>query len=382
MKKIVILGASGSIGKQTLDVVRQHPKELQCIGISIGKNIPWLRELLSTQSFPVVCVQDQADAQQLQSEFKDICFVYGEAGLIHISTLPESDLLVSALVGFVGLVPTLAAIQKGKDIGLANKETLVVAGQLINEACMQHNVKLFPIDSEHSAIYQCLQGNNRSDVEKLWITASGGSFRDLSVAQLANVTLEGALTHPNWSMGAKITIDSATLVNKAFEVIEAHWLFEIDYAKIEALIHPESIVHSLVEYVDGSLIAQLGSPDMRLPIQYALLGPKRFPIENHQRLNLSEIASLHFAAVSKERYPLFYRIIAEAKQGGNRTTIVNAANEVAVAAFLNKQIRFIDIEKIIIATLDILVYEDITCLDDIVRCDALSRQTAMQQIGD
>jgi 1-deoxy-D-xylulose-5-phosphate reductoisomerase len=296
--------------------------------------------------------------------------------------LAEADLVVNALVGFVGLVPTMAAIAEGKDIGLANKETLVVAGKLMTAAAKQHKVKLLPIDSEHSAITQCLQGNSAADVQKLWITASGGSFRAKTRAQLVGVSVDQALAHPNWSMGAKITIDSATLVNKAFEVIEAHWLFDIPYANIETLIHPESIVHSMVEYVDGSLMAQLGSPDMRLPIQYALLGPRRFPIENHAHLNLIEIGKLHFEPVSRERHPLFYRVIAEANRGGNRTIVVNAANEIAVDAFLNGKIDFMAIEEIICSTLEAIPYTDINSLEDCLRCDGESREAALKKIGD
>jgi 1-deoxy-D-xylulose-5-phosphate reductoisomerase len=382
MKKIVILGASGSIGTQTLDVVAQHPAQLSCIGISVGHNIPWLRELLKRQSFSLVCVREEADAIALRSEFKDIPFVFGEAGLIRLSTLDEADLVVNALVGFVGLVPTMAAIAHRKDIGLANKETLVVAGKLMKEAAREHHVRLLPIDSEHSAITQCLQGYDLQDVAKLWITASGGSFRDRSREQLKGVTVSEALAHPNWAMGAKITIDSATLVNKAFEVIEAHWLFDIPYAKIEALIHPESIVHSMVEFTDGSVIAQLGSPDMRLPIQYALLGPRRFPIENLTRLNLAEIGKLHFEPVSQTRHPLFFRIVEEANRGGNRTIVVNAANEIAVAAFLAGKIDFMAIEEIILSTLDRIAYADINSLDDCLRCDGESRAAALKKIGD
>jgi 1-deoxy-D-xylulose-5-phosphate reductoisomerase len=382
MKKIVILGASGSIGTQTLDIVFQHPKELSCIGISVGRNISWLRAFLATRFIPMVCVQSQEDAQRLKNEFGNTNFLFGEAGLITLSTLPEAEMVVNALVGFVGLVPTLEAIKKGKEIGLANKETLVVAGKLIIEAAAQHNVSIRPIDSEHSAIFQCLQGNRIEDVHKLWITASGGSFRDKSRDQLNDVTLEQALAHPNWSMGAKITIDSATMVNKAFEVIEAHWLFKMPYAKIEAILHPESVVHSMVEYADGSLIAQLGSPDMRLPIQYALLPDRRYVIKNHRRLKLSDLAQLRFAPVDQERYPLFYRIIEEAKRGGNRTTIVNAANEVAVGAFLAGKIKFLDIETLICSVLDAIPFSELASLDDILRCDRASREAAHKKIGD
>jgi 1-deoxy-D-xylulose-5-phosphate reductoisomerase len=381
MKNIVILGASGSIGTQTLDIVRQHPEELNCVGISVGRNISWLREILSRQSFAYVCVQRQEDAIQLQEEFDEPAFVFGEEGLVFLSTLDEIDTVVNGLVGFAGLAPTLSAIKARKDIALANKETLVVAGELITRTAKEYGVSIHPIDSEHSAIFQCLQGNRIEDVEKLWITASGGSFRDKSREELKHVTVDQALIHPNWSMGSKITIDSATMVNKAFEVIEAHWLLDLPYEKIEALIHPESVIHSMVEYVDGSVMAQLGTPDMRLPIQYALIASRRYPIENHKRLDLKEIAKLHFGGLCPIQYPLFYRIIDEAKRGGNRSTVVNAANEVAVAAFLEGKILFLDIEEIVVSTLDSVPYRTVESLEDYIRCDRESREVANGKIG-
>jgi len=381
MKKIVILGASGSIGRQTLDVVRQHPSLLKCVGISVGRNIAWLRELLRNQSFELVCVQYENDAIALRHEFPNQTFSVGEEGLIRLSTLPSIDTVVNALVGFSGLAPTLAAIHAHKAIALANKETLVVAGSWIMQAAKEHNVSIVPIDSEHSAIFQCLQGNRRKDVRKLIITASGGSFRDKSIDELSDVTVDQALAHPNWSMGPKITIDSATLVNKAFEVIEAHWLFDLPYDQIEAVIHPQSIIHSMVEYVDGSILAQLGSPDMRLPIQYALLYPKRYEIEHHTHLDFKRISELRFAEIKPERYPLFYRILTEAKRGGNRTTVINAANEVAIEAFLKNKIRFTQIDDIITYALDNIPMGSLTGLEDTIACDRASRDIANQKIG-
>ena len=381
MKKIVILGASGSIGRQTLDVVRQHPTLLQCVGISVGRNIAWLRELLHRQLFELVCVQYEDDAVALRNEFPNQPFLVGDEGLIRLSTLPSIDTVVNALVGFSGLAPTLAAIHAHKEIALANKETLVVAGSWIMRAAKEHKVNIVPIDSEHSAIFQCLQGNRREDVRKLIITASGGSFRDKTIDELSNVTVDQALAHPNWSMGPKITIDSATLVNKAFEVIEAHWLFDLPYDQIEAVIHPQSIIHSMVEYVDGSILAQLGSPDMRLPIQYALLYPNRFEIEHHAHLDFKRISELRFAEIKPLRYPLFYRILTEAKSGGNRTTVINAANEVAIDAFLKNKIRFTQIDEIITHTLDNVPTGPLTGLEDTIACDRASREIANQKIG-
>lgn len=368
MKKIVILGASGSIGVQTLDVIAQHSDELVCLGISVGRNIDWLKDHLSTHRYQLVVVQYKHDMDELSSLFHAQTFDYGDEGLIRLSTLKEADTLVNALVGFAGLIPTLKAIEQGKDIALANKETLVVAGYQVMEAVKQYKVNLRPIDSEHSAILQALQGNNLDEASRVIVTASGGSFRDKTREELKTVSIKEALKHPNWSMGQKITIDSATLVNKAFEVIEAHWLFNMPFDKIEVVIHKESIIHSMVEYFDGSIMAQLGSPDMRVPIQYALCGPQRLVLKG-QRLNFNTLSQLNFKPLDESFYPCFPMIINAAKKGGNQMVIVNAANEAAVQLFLNAKINFLDIERIIQECLLKYPYKEVISIEEMVQLD-------------
>ena len=373
MKKIVLLGASGSIGTQTLDVVAQHSDLLECLAISVGTNISCLKEILHKTPFKLVCVQHESDAISLRNQFDHIRFVSGDAGLLELATLPAADLLVNALVGFVGLIPTLAAIKAHKDIALANKETLVVAGELVMAECKKNNVKLYPIDSEHSAIFQCLQGNDRKSIKRLVITASGGSFRDRTREELSEVTIKEALSHPNWTMGAKITIDSATMVNKGFEVIEAHWLFDLPYEKIDVILHKESVIHSMVEYVDSSVIAQMASPDMRLPIQYALLYPDRYAINGAVSLDFTQLSQLHFTEVSTIRFPLLKLVIQAGITGGTMPAVVNAANEVAVAAFLKGKIRFLDIETVLQKTVDRSIIRPIISVNDCLEADASAR---------
>jgi len=373
MKKIVILGASGSIGTQTLEVVSKHPQELACLGISIGKNIEWLIEHLKHQRYQWVCVQEETSLIRLKALYPHQSFTYGPQGLIDLATLKDADCVVTALVGFSGLVPTLRAIEAGKDIALANKETLVVAGQIVMEKVKEYGVRLTPIDSEHSAIFQALQGNRIEDVSRLIITASGGSFRDKTREELKDVQVEDALNHPNWKMGSKITIDSATLVNKAFEVIEAHWLFNLPFEKIETILHPESIIHSMVEYKDGSIIAQLGSPDMRVPIQVALCSPQRLDLDS-QRLNFAQLKQLSFKAVDQDKYPLFDVMIQAAIEGGDRMVVANAANEVAVEAFLTKRLPYLEIETHIIKALEQFQKRDDLSLNHILQLDQAVRQ--------
>lgn len=380
MKNIVILGASGSIGVQTLDVVSQHPDLLDCVGISVGHNITWLTDHLKQHSYACVVVKERHDFEGIKKEFPNQFFMYGEEGLTYLATLPNVDIVVNALVGFSGLVPTLKAIELKKTIALANKETLVVAGELVMKKAHEMGVSIYPIDSEHSAIYQALQGNTLDSVRRLIITASGGSFRNRSRDELAHVTVSDALKHPNWSMGSKITIDSATMVNKAFEVIEAHWLFSVPYSKIEAILHPESIVHSMVEYQDASIMAQLGLPDMRLPIQYALLGPNRYPL-NSQFMDFTHLKALHFELLDTQRYPLFKRILEEAQRGGNRMAIVNAANEIAVGAFLDNKISFLTIEDLIEDALNQFTYQDISNLNQLLDLDYKVRVYVQTKIG-
>ena len=270
MKKITILGATGSIGQQTVDVCLHHQDEFEVVAVSAGKNIKLLEETIKQIKPKVVCVIDEKDALYLQEKYKEIKCVYGPEGLDYIATIDEVDIVLNAIVGFAGLLPTIHAIEAKKDIALANKETLVVAGYIITKLVKENGVKLLPVDSEHSAIFQSLQGNKGNKIKRILLTASGGSFRNKTREELVGVSVEDALKHPNWSMGAKITIDSATLFNKGLEVIEAKWLFDVDYDQIEVLIHPESILHSAVEYEDTSVIGQMGTPDMRQAIQYAL----------------------------------------------------------------------------------------------------------------
>ncbi|AUI35794.1 MULTISPECIES: 1-deoxy-D-xylulose-5-phosphate reductoisomerase [Geobacillus] len=346
MKYISILGASGSIGTQTLDVIRAHPDEFRLAAASVGKNIEAARRLIAEFSPSLVAVADRDAYEVLYHEYRGrTTIVYGEEGLIEAAVCPQADVVVTAVVGSVGLVPTLKAIEAGKAIALANKETLVVAGHLVMAAAKRRGVPLLPVDSEHSAIFQCLQGERMEQVDKLILTASGGSFRDKTRRELAHVTVEEALRHPNWSMGAKITIDSATMMNKGFEVIEAHWLFGLPYERIEVVLHRESIIHSLVQFRDTSVLAQLGTPDMRVPIQYALAYPKRLPLPSAKPLDLISLGALHFAPVDFDRYRCLRLAYEAGKRGGSLPTVLNAANEEAVAAFLAGRIPFLAIEE-------------------------------------
>ncbi|MED4917212.1 1-deoxy-D-xylulose-5-phosphate reductoisomerase [Geobacillus thermodenitrificans] len=346
MKYISILGASGSIGTQTLDVIRAHPDKFRLAAASVGKNVEAARRLIAEFSPRLVAVADRGAYETLYSEYRGrLAIVYGEEGLVEAAVCSEADIVVTAVVGSIGLVPTLKAIEAGKTIALANKETLVVAGHLVTAAAEKHNVPLLPVDSEHSAIFQCLQGEKHEHVEKLILTASGGSFRDKTREELAHVTVEEALCHPNWSMGAKITIDSATMMNKGFEVIEAHWLFRLPYERIEVVLHRESVIHSLVEFRDTSVLAQLGTPDMRVPIQYALTYPERLPLSVAKPLNLATLGTLHFAPVDFDRYRCLRFAYEAGKRGGSLPVVLNAANEEAVAAFLAGRIPFLAIEE-------------------------------------
>lgn len=346
MKGISLLGATGSIGTQTLDVIRTNSERFQLVAIAVGKNIHLTRKIIKEFRPKLVSVQSREDAKMLQQENSSIEIMYGNEGLIHVATHPDADILVNAILGSIGLVPTLKAIEAGKTIALANKETLVTAGHLVMSCARENNVSVLPVDSEHSAIFQCLQGGRDKDVERLIITASGGSFRDRTREELSNVTVEEALSHPNWSMGAKITIDSATMMNKGLEVIEAHWLFNQPYEKINVVLHRESTVHSMVEFQDGSIIAQLGTPDMRIPIQYALTYPERFQ-SNAKKLDLTEIGTLHFQKMDLNRYRCLDFAYKAGQIGGTLPVVLNAANEVSVHAFLKGRISFLEIENYI-----------------------------------
>lgn len=344
MKKIAILGSTGSIGTQTLDVVREHSDELQVVALAAGSNKERLKEQIKEFHPKLVSLSDEKKAQELKEELagEQVEVVCGMEGLIEVAGADSADVVVTAVVGMMGILPTMEAIKKGKDIALANKETLVTAGHLIIPMAKEYGVSILPVDSEHSAIFQSLQGEPKAALDKILLTASGGPFRGKSAEFLETVTLEDALNHPNWSMGPKITIDSSTMVNKGLEVMEAKWLFGVDYSQIEVVIQPQSIIHSMVQYVDGAIIAQLGTPDMRVPIEYALFYPERRSLSG-DRLDFSKLSQITF---EKPDYKVFRGLslaIEAGKTGGTMPTVFNAANERAVAKFLKGEIKYTDI---------------------------------------
>ena len=353
MKKIAILGSTGSIGTQTLDVVREHSDELQVVALAAGSNKERLKEQIKEFHPKLVSLSDEKKAQELKEELagEQVEVVCGMEGLIEVAGADSADVVVTAVVGMMGILPTMEAIRKGKDIALANKETLVTAGHLIIPMAREYGVSILPVDSEHSAIFQCLQGEPKKALDKILLTASGGPFRGKSAEFLETVTLEDALNHPNWSMGPKITIDSSTMVNKGLEVMEAKWLFGVDYSQIEVVIQPQSIIHSMVQYIDGAVIAQLGTPDMRVPIEYALFYPERRSLPG-DRLDFSKLSQITF---EKPDYKVFRGLslaIEAGKTGGTMPTVFNAANERAVAKFLKGEIKYTDIVRSIEKCMD------------------------------
>lgn len=353
MKKIAILGSTGSIGTQTLDVVREHSDELQVVALAAGSNKERLKEQIKEFHPKLVSLSDEKKAQELKEELagEQVEVVCGMEGLIEVAGADSADVVVTAVVGMMGILPTMEAIKKGKDIALANKETLVTAGHLIIPMAKEYGVSILPVDSEHSAIFQSLQGEPKAALDKILLTASGGPFRGKSTEFLETVTLEAALNHPNWSMGPKITIDSSTMVNKGLEVMEAKWLFGVDYSQIEVVIQPQSIIHSMVQYVDGAIIAQLGTPDMRVPIEYALFYPERRSLSG-DRLDFSKLSQITF---EKPDYKVFRGLslaIEAGKTGGTMPTVFNAANERAVAKFLKGEIKYTDIVRSIEKCMD------------------------------
>lgn len=353
MKKIAILGSTGSIGTQTLDVVREHSDELQVVALAAGSNKERLKEQIKEFHPKLVSLSDEKKAQELKEELagEQVEVVCGMEGLIEVAGADSADIVVTAVVGMMGILPTMEAIKKGKDIALANKETLVTAGHLIIPMAKEYGVSILPVDSEHSAIFQSLQGEPKAALDKILLTASGGPFRGKSAEFLETVTLEDALNHPNWSMGPKITIDSSTMVNKGLEVMEAKWLFGVDYSQIEVVIQPQSIIHSMVQYVDGAIIAQLGTPDMRVPIEYALFYPERRSLSG-DRLDFSKLSQITF---EKPDYKVFRGLslaIEAGKTGGTMPTVFNAANERAVAKFLKGEIKYTDIVRSIEKCMD------------------------------
>lgn len=361
MKRVYLLGAAGSIGLQTLDIIKLNPDDFEIVGLSLGSNHDINHRILDNHQPQIVSLREKSHLAIYQSKYPNIDFRYGAQGLIDLATYPKDGLFINALSGSSGLYPTVEAIKHHKDIALANKETLVMAGDIINEMIKTYKVKLYPIDSEHSALWQVLQGESFDDVDKMIITASGGSFRDLSREDLKNVTVQDALKHPNWSMGAKITVDSATMMNKGLEVIEAHHLFHLSYKQIETILHQESVVHGLVYFKNGTVKASLSVSDMRIPISYALYYPKR--ASYHHPLTLTD---LHFKPMDFNRFPLLKLAYEVGQKGGLLPTVMNAANEAAVKLFLKGDISFLDIEKIVIEAVNQFKNKVNPSLEDII----------------
>jgi 1-deoxy-D-xylulose-5-phosphate reductoisomerase len=379
MKKLIIFGSTGSIGTNTLDIVADFPDRFQVVGLTAGWNGVTLERQIRKFRPRLVSMVDPEAAANLRKRCRDleIEILCGVEGAIAVATQPEADLAVSGIVGAAGLVPTLAAIQAGKDIALANKETMVMAGELIRQEANRHGVCILPVDSEHSAVFQALAGHRREDVKRIILTASGGPFLDTPLNQRRQVTPQQAVQHPTWKMGAKISVDSATLMNKGLEVIEARWLFDLTPDKIDIVIHRQSIVHSMVEYIDGSVIAQMGIPDMRCPIAYALNYPERLPL-NLKPLNLSAVGSLTFMKPNTKQFPCL-RLAYEAIQtGGTMPTALNAANEEAVSAFLKEQIGFMEIPYIIEKTINRHDPQKISTLEDVIVADTQAREKARE----
>lgn len=380
MKNLVILGSTGSIGASTLDIVSKFPQDFRVVGLTAGSNALALEEQIRIFKPEVVALSSPSAARELQSRIgpnPPVQILAGEDGLCAVAGLPQGDLVISAIVGGAGLKPTLAAIAAGKDVALANKEPMVMAGELMQQKAHQHGVQIFPIDSEHSAVFQSMEGHRKVDIRRVVLTASGGPFWDWEYRSLAGVTPEQALQHPNWKMGAKITTDSATLMNKGLEVIEARWLFDIPSSQIDVVIHRESIIHSMVEYCDGSVIAQMGHPDMRTPISYAMKYPERVPL-HPPLLDLGKIGKLTFYPPDTEKFPCL-QLAYDALEGGNGLpATLNAANEIAVQAFLDNQIGFLDIPKIIQETMQAYTPAPLTTIEAVLEVDKWARETAGQ----
>ncbi len=372
MKQIAILGSTGSIGTQTLEVVRANG-DIRVISLAAGSNIARLEEQIREFSPKVVCVWQEEQARELKRRVADlpVKIVSGMEGLLEAATVPEAEIVVTAVVGMIGIRPTMAAMEAGKDIALANKETLVTAGHLIMPLARKRNVRILPVDSEHSAIFQCLNGEDKRRVSRILLTASGGPFRGRTREQMRHIGVEDALKHPNWAMGRKITIDSSTMVNKGLEVMEARWLFEVGLESIQVVVQPQSIIHSMVEFVDGAVMAQLGTPDMKLPIQYALYYPGRRPLGGG-RLDFAALSQITFEAPDTVNFPglaLAYRV---GKQGGTAPTVYNAANEMAVRLFLEKKIGYLEITDIIEAAVEEIPFREDPGLEEILETEQMT----------
>ncbi|MEO0409616.1 MAG: 1-deoxy-D-xylulose-5-phosphate reductoisomerase [Cyanobacteria bacterium P01_A01_bin.135] len=383
MKPITILGSTGSIGTQTLDIVTQYPEQFRVVGLAARRNVTELAQQVRQFQPQIVAICDGSQEARLREAIADVTpqpiVLAGESGVVEVARYGDAQAVVTGIVGCAGLLPTLAAIKAGKDIALANKETLIAGGPVVLPLLKQHNSRLLPADSEHSAIFQCLQGVPKGGLRRIILTASGGSFRDWPVEKLPEVTVADALKHPNWSMGQKITIDSATLMNKGLEVIEAHYLFDTDYDHIDIVIHPQSIIHSLIELQDTSVLAQLGWPDMRLPLLYALSWPERLST-NWEPLDLVKAGDLTFREPDHQKYPCMQLAYSAGRAGGTMPAVLNAANEQAVALFLEEKIRFLDIPVLIEAVCDRhrADHQQQPTLDDILAVDRWARQAVRE----
>ena len=373
---IALLGATGSIGKNTLEIISNHPDKFNLFACSVHNNIDELHSIINNFSPEFVVITNTDAGNKFKKSYSgNSKIIIGKEGLVEIASMDKVDTVVAAIVGFAGLESVIAALKSKKRVALANKETLVVAGHLITEIANKNNSKIIPVDSEHSAIFQCLQGEPENSISKIILTASGGPFRNLSLNELQNVTINQALNHPNWKMGKKVSIDSATMMNKGLEVIEAHWLFGLPKEKIKVLIHPQSIIHSMVEFVDGSVKAQMGIPDMKIPIQYALTFPERI-ISSNSKMNFSELKELTFMEVDKNKFPMLELAYFALEQGGTMPAIMNAANEVAVNSFLNGLVHFTKISDI---TSQIMLKHKLVqfpSIDDIFEADRWGRDAA------
>nr|WP_199299797.1 MULTISPECIES: 1-deoxy-D-xylulose-5-phosphate reductoisomerase [unclassified Coleofasciculus] len=383
VKAITLLGSTGSIGTQTLDIVAQNPEKFKIVGLAAGRNVPMLAAQIRQFRPEIAAICQEDKLSELKEAIADLdpqpILLSGETGVVEVARYGNAETVVTGIVGCAGLLPTIAAIEAGKDIALANKETLIAGAPVVLPLVEKHGVKLLPADSEHSAIFQCLQGVPKGGLRRILLTASGGSFRDLPVEKLASVTVADALKHPNWSMGRKITIDSATLMNKGLEVIEAHFLFGMDYDGIEIVIHPQSIIHSLIELQDTSVLAQLGWPDMRLPLLYALSWPERI-YTDWEQLDLVKAGNLTFKEPDHEKYPCMQLAYAAGRAGGSMPAVLNAANEQAVALFLEEKIQFLDIPRCIESVCDRFTSQNRSTptLDDIIAADKWARQEALE----
>ena len=378
MKKIAILGSTGSIGVNALDVVSKNPEQLEVVALAAGRNLEVLKGQIERFRPKIVSVLDKEHAGRLKAMFGKASLpdiLWGEEGARSVASAPGADMVLSAIVGAAGLVPTLEAIEAGKDIALANKETLVTAGPLVVERARSRGVRIIPVDSEHSAVFQCIEGNSEKSVGRVILTASGGPFLRASRTELETVRISDALNHPNWKMGRKITIDSATMMNKGLEVIEARWLFGVDYERIDVVIHPQSIVHSLVEFIDGSVLAQMGLPDMRGPISYALFHPERMP-GGFPPFDLSKVGRLEFQPPDLERFPCLRLGYEAGRAAGTMPAVMNAANEVAVNAFLEEKIPFQSIARVIEEVMSRHAPADVSSLEAVLEADAQARRQA------